>query len=249
MSESDRVLVEIVIAAPLDTVWKALREPAEIKRWFGWDYPGLDEEVDLIFAKGADASGAPRTLQFNGVPDRYELEPIGASHTVVRVIRSAPVTHGTWTGVYDDTVEGWLAFTEQLRFALERHPGASRRTIYLNGRATAAGTPLPADALGLTPVAVVPIGAGYSATLATGDAVSGEVRFRSIHQLGLTIAEYGDGLLITTTRTATDKSPHGGGSLCLTTYGMDDREFVRLRDRWSAWWRERYEAIDVAATV
>ena len=120
MKESDRVLVEILVAAPIDTVWRALRDPEELRRWFGWEYAGLAEEVDLIFGPKTVATDADHTLRFGGMPDRYTLEAHG-NQTIVRLIRSAPVTDPSWTGIYDDVVEGWLTFTEQLRFMLERH--------------------------------------------------------------------------------------------------------------------------------
>ena len=123
MKEPDRVLVEILVAAPIDTVWRALRDPAELRRWFGWEYAGLAEEVDLIFGPETVASDADHTLRFGdymGMSDRYTLEAHG-NHTIVRLIRSAPVTDPSWKGIYDDVGEGWLTFTEQLRFVLERH--------------------------------------------------------------------------------------------------------------------------------
>jgi uncharacterized protein YndB with AHSA1/START domain len=52
---SDPVIAEVEVAAPADAVWRALREPAEIRRWFGWDYEGLDEEIRQIFVDGAKA--------------------------------------------------------------------------------------------------------------------------------------------------------------------------------------------------
>ena len=75
MSESDRVLIEVVVAAPIETVWKALRDPAEIRRWFGWDYAGLDEEIALIFGSGATALEDERVIRFDGMSDRFELAP------------------------------------------------------------------------------------------------------------------------------------------------------------------------------
>ena len=35
--------MEITLPAPMDTVWTAFRDPAAIRRWFGWDYDGLDD--------------------------------------------------------------------------------------------------------------------------------------------------------------------------------------------------------------
>lgn len=162
------------------------------------------------------------------------------------MIRSAPVTDAAWQGIYHDVVEGWLTFVEQLRFALERHRGADRRTLYLNGRAQAAGAALPEDALGLHHLAAVPAGERYSLMTAMGDAMEGTVWFRSPSQVGLTVDAYGDGLIVVGTRPRTANSAYGGGSLVITTYGMNDAVFAGLRERWSGWWRSRYEVIELA---
>ena len=37
----DHVLVEVTVPAPADAVWAALRDPAKIKDWFGWETDGL----------------------------------------------------------------------------------------------------------------------------------------------------------------------------------------------------------------
>ena len=245
MSESDRVLVEILIAAPVDDVWRALRDPAEIRRWFGWEYPGLAEEIEFIFLRSAVASDADRTLRAPGVPDRFTLEANGSAHTIVRVIRSAPTTDRSWKGIYDDVVEGWMTFAQQLRFVLERHRADDRRTLRLNGRARAAGTPLPADALGLRGIAAVQVGERYTLKTSMDEAIAGEVWFRSINQIGVTVDGYGDGLLIVGERRATEKSAHGGGEVVISTYGMADGAFAALRDRWIEWWRSHYDTIEI----
>lgn len=242
MSQPDRVIVEFLVAAPIDDVWRALRDPAEIARWFGWEYPSLAEEIGVIFGDERQASEADHTLQL--LQDRLTLEASG-TQTIVRLIRSAPVTDASWTGIYDDVVEGWITFLQQLRFMLERHRGQDRRTLYLNGRATAARAALPEEALGLVGLAAVPTGQRYAATTTMGDALEGSVWFRTAHQIGLTVDGYGDGLLIVGTRTSTTKSPHGGGSVVLTTYGRDDHDFAALCQRWGTWWRDRYEVIDI----
>lgn len=248
MKTSDRVLVEVVIAAPIDAVWQALRDPAEIRRWFGWDYPGLTEEVDLMFVHGGRAADAEHVLHMEGMPDRFALEAI-AAQTIVRLIRSAPVTDASWQGIYDDEVEGWITFVQQLRFFLERHRGDDRRTLYLNGRARAAGTPQPADALVLAGLDIAPVGERYAATTSLGDAIEGTVWFRSPYQLGLTVDGFGDGLLIAIARPKTAKSPHGGGSVVMTTYGLEDEAFARLLQRWTGWWRATYEPIEIQPAV
>jgi hypothetical protein len=247
MKKSDRVLVEILVAAPIDVVWRALRDPQEIQRWFGWDYEGLADEIKFIFGR-AEATDADYTLSAPGMPDRYVLEPNG-SHTIVRLIRSAPVTDQSWNGIYDDIVEGWLTFTQQLRFMLERHAGTDRRSLYLSGRAKAAGVALPAEALGLLSLMSVPVGGRYTITMDVGDGLEGDVWFRSAYQIGLTADGYGDGLIIIGTRPMTNASPHGGGFALITTYGFDTPTFAGMHDRWSAWWHKRYEVLEIQPTL
>jgi len=239
----DRVLVEILVAAPFDTVWKAVREPAEICRWFGWEYPSLAADVEWMFVKDVKVDETGRTLYADGRMDRFTLEPHG-THTLVRIIRSAPVTNAGWQGIYDDSFEGWITFMQQLKFALERHPGAARRTIFLNGRAKAAEAPLPIDALDLARLAVVPIGERYAARLPTDETIEGTVWHRSGHQLALTVDGYGDGLLFVGTRPRTAKSLYGGGKIIVTTYGLADQAFDRLRARWVEWWSRQYDVIE-----
>src|SRR5262245_60629694 len=240
----DRVLVEVLVAAPIDTVWKALRDPAEICRWFGWDYPDLAKEVQMIFVDHVIEDAANRTLSAKEMPDRFVVEDAG-THTVVRIIRSAPVTDAGWQGIYDDVYEGWTMFLQQLKFALERHAGADRRTIYLNGRTKDAATPLPLAALGFSRLAAVPTGERYEIDTPAGETLRGIVRYRAADHLGLTVDDYGDGLLIVTTRPRTAKSPFGGGSIVITTYDMPDAAFTAARQRWADWWERTYEVIEI----
>jgi len=244
MSTSDRVIIEIVVAAPIDVVWQALRDPVEIGRWFGWDSPALADEIDFIFRKALTVSETDHTLRGIDVPDRITLEASG-EQTIVRVVRSAPVTDVSWQGIYDDMVEGWITFMQQLRFALERHRGADRRTLFLNGRARAAGTALPGDALGLGALSTVPVGERYAITTPFGERLEGTVWFRAAYQIGVTVDAFGDGLLIPNDRPQTSKSPHGGGNLVMTTYGLSDRAFADLQERWERWWKETYEVIEM----
>ena len=240
---ADRVLVEILVAAPIETVRRTICEPAEVARWFGWDYPNMLPDIEMMWKDNTlDSTG--RVLSSEGMPDRLTLEPAG-NQTIVRVIRSAPAENAGWQGIYDDMVEGWLTFMQQLKFALERHAGADRRTLFLNGRAKGPGTPHPVDALGLSPLWVVAVDERYRTTTAAGDVLEGTVYFRSSYQLGLTVDGFGDGLLICTVRPRTGKSQHGGGTILITTYGMDDAAFLSLRDRWSRWWSGVYEVIDI----
>ena len=129
------LLAELTLPIPIDTAWAYLREPALIRRWFGWEYEGLDHEIDVIFLQEAAVDDRGRTLEWDGgiqEGDRFALEDIGLQ-TLLRVTR--PVADG-----YDEIGEGWIGFAEQLRFALA-HPDGERHTL----RLTRDGTlpPLP----------------------------------------------------------------------------------------------------------
>ena len=115
-------LIALTLAASLDESWRHLREPELIRRWFGWDYDGLDEEIELIFLREAIA-GEHEIHWEDG--DVIELAPQGP-RTVMRIHREPQPT-------YDPIAEGWISFAHQLRFALEHHPGEPRATIHLTG--------------------------------------------------------------------------------------------------------------------
>jgi uncharacterized protein YndB with AHSA1/START domain len=208
------VAVEMTIAAPVAAVWKALRDPAEIRRWHGWEYDtdgGLDAEIDVIYRQGVTADEQARAITIAD-GSRFELEDRGAE-TVVRVTMPAPAGP-SWDENYDDIREGWASFVAQLRFALEEHPGEERRTLHLSGPGTLgidAGAP----------------GEPYAGTTAWGERLSGRVLLRTAHQLGLTVDAYGPGLAIVHAK------PDGRGMAIVTAYGFDDAAFAELERRWT----------------
>ena len=197
-------VIEVVVAAPVDTVWKALRDKEEIRQWHGWDFDGLDAEVDHIYF--TDFVEEDRTLALGG-GDRFSLTPSG-SGTLITLDR-APLGGNPELDAYHDAItEGWTTFLQQLRFALERQPGAVRRTLQFDG-----------DFPDLT----VP-DARYTADL-VGEQVSGEVWFRSANQVGVTVDSWGEGLLVV----VGEPSP----MVVLSTYGLDGSTFADLETRWA----------------
>src|SRR5688572_31451655 len=110
------VVAELTLPAQPDEVWRHLREPALISRWFGWEYEGLGHEIDVIFLQEARVDDRRHVLEWgDGVQegDRIELEDLGVE-TRLRISRATP------TDGYDEITEGWITFAQQLRFALER---------------------------------------------------------------------------------------------------------------------------------
>jgi len=129
------VIAELTLAAQPDEVWRHLREPALISRWFGWDYEGLGHEIDVIFLQEARVDDRGHVLEWgDGLEDgdRFELEDLGVE-TRLRVIRAAPADG------YDDIAEGWITFAHQLRFAIERGGREPRRTLHLTADEAAPG--------------------------------------------------------------------------------------------------------------
>jgi len=66
MSDDTRPRIEVTIAAPADVVWDALRDKDKIRHWHGWDYDGLDGEIDLIFFTETLQDASARTLRLHG---------------------------------------------------------------------------------------------------------------------------------------------------------------------------------------
>jgi uncharacterized protein YndB with AHSA1/START domain len=128
------VVVELTLPAPPDHVWRHLREPALISRWFGWDYEGLGHEIDVIFLQEARVDDHAHVLEWgDGIQDgdRIALEDLGVE-TRLRITRAVPAEG------YDDIAEGWITFAHQLRFALERGGREARRALHLTAPADAA---------------------------------------------------------------------------------------------------------------
>jgi uncharacterized protein YndB with AHSA1/START domain len=121
--------IELAVNAPRDEVWDALTQPPVLRQWFGWDYEGLDAEIQQIFVDEATLVSPERM----GWDDGSYLEVTGDDRSVVRAVRAGATPEGD---DYDALEEGWRAFLLQLRFLLEERPKGPRRTIYLSGSTT-----------------------------------------------------------------------------------------------------------------
>ena len=122
-------VIELAVNAPRDEVWDALTQPPVIAQWFGWDYDGLDAEIQQIFVDEATLISPERM----GWDDGSYLEVTGDDRSTVRAVRDDGAPEGDG---YDAMAEGWRAFLLQLRFLLEERPKGPRRTIYLSGSTT-----------------------------------------------------------------------------------------------------------------
>jgi hypothetical protein len=224
MPESKPFRVEVVVRTPYVEVWRALTEPAQVRRWFGWDYAGLDDEIDMMFVANARHEPPGRILMFEGEDQSaIEVEADGA-HTIVRAVSPASLGEVERSDGYDQIEEGWRAFLLQLRDYLERHPGKRRRTIRVTGEAK--------------PIAVLAAVAGE---------VEGESRRASPHLSVTTTDSYGRGLVVVDSSEPLDSAATGRVNVTITTHGLDDESFTRLRARWQAILNELARDVEVTA--
>jgi hypothetical protein len=237
----DRVLIDLTIAAPVEAVWEALRDPALVGRWFGWESDSLAAEVDYIFFDHAKADAGARTITFEGTRDRFELSAEGTGSRL-RVVRAAPADGTPWSDVYEDMTEGWIMFVQQLKFGLEGHGLGPRRTLWLSLPKGEREGERPLAALGLAGLTGGKVGEVVSCNLPTSDQVTGKLWHVSPRQVSVTVEAW-DGLLnVHDAGSWTGGGGHGPGMVMITAYGLDDAAFAKLEGRWKAWWAERYSA-------
>lgn len=220
MTDTRGFRVEVSVEAPRDVVWRALTDPTEIRRWFGWDSEGLADEIRYIFVDHARLVPSDR-IEFEGDPTA-ELPEMGEQaielmadgpRTTVRVVQPGPRANAAWDEHYEEIVQGWHAFFIQLRHYLERHPGEDRRTLYLEGTAPA------------------------TAVLATLDEMApGRAWDSGRYQRATAIDQYGDGLVVVLSTIPLDSDEPGRVQVTLTTHGLDDARFAEVRREWQARW-------------
>ena len=206
------VFVEVTIAAPVETVWRSLRDPVMIKAWHGWHFAGLDEEVALIYLDGVTADDEDHVLHAGG-EDTFSCTAAPGG-TRVRVTRPSYRPGEEWSDYYDDVTEGWTTFLQQLKFLHEQHPGQDRRTIAVMGSGS--------------PSAVPDLWAAVPSTV-------GPDWFVTATQRGAVLPDLGPGLLILYAKPAPEEQVFA--MAVITTYGLDDAAFDAQHEVWTAWWR------------
>lgn len=203
-------IMEVSIDAPPDAVWRAVSDPAEIRRWFGWEYPGLEEEIKFIFLDDTTQL-PPQRLEFNGM-GTLDIVPDG-SRSVVRMVWAGGLADAKWDDLYDGMEEGWRTFFHQLKYYLERRDGQDRRTLYLTGTAPAPAVVAALDA-----------------------AVPGDEWQASRHQRAVVPAADGLDLVSVLSPLPLSSDEPAKVSVTVSAYGLDEAAFNTVRDEWEARW-------------
>jgi uncharacterized protein YndB with AHSA1/START domain len=179
----------IEIDADPETVWRALTEGEELKRWFPLDArvtPGVGGAVWLSWGEGIDWE-TPITVWEPGkhlrtvdspsqVAVDYYIESHGGK-TVLRLVHSG-FSAESWDSEYDNLGAGWAAFLSNLKLYLEHHAGEPRTMVSYRHPPVE----MPREevfnrvmtALGLAGQELRK-GGRYEATTIEGDAIAGEV--------------------------------------------------------------------------
>lgn len=235
MAHQERVLVDMTVDAPADQVWAALRDTDRIRQWFGWDAPGLDPEIQHIFHTQATADDDARTLTWEDGDRLAVEEQDGTSRLhVVRVDHRGT----SWDGAFDAVDEGWITFLQQLRFLVERHRGQYRRTVIADHLDLGTEGDALLDRLGLRDLGDNPVGSRYTVPGPDGTEITGEVYFQADLQLGLTVDQEGDALLVVSRTPPTSAPPHGTARFLLSLYDTDDDRAADVERRWTGWWAD-----------
>lgn len=255
----------IEIDAPPEAVWRAITEAEEITRWYvpeaevdpreGGTYrvswgEGMEGESEIV----ALEPGRRLRLEHRPVPgspeiatgpivEEYVIEGEGG-RTVLRLVTSGIPATEDWDWFYEGTKRGWTIFLMGLKHYLERHAGTPRDQISvmqgLSGTFEDAWRSLVgAGGLGFAaPVDEADPGDRYRARTGFGQELEGRVLLADPpYRLLVTVEGLDDALL----GVAFEQM---GAMNCLylslSTFGLEETEVARLRERWTAWAAELY---------
>ena len=248
-----REIVSVEIAADADTVWAHVREPVLIRRWFGWHDDDLDDEIRRVFVTDArvmesdelaSRGGPVRSLLWKGgdvLTVWPSMTPQGA-RSVLTMTRHAYESFDVFAGLYDDVDERWIASAQQLRFALEVHPGDERRTLRAAGLDAGPPGRRLLDRVGLHGIRGVPIGCHFETRRPDGTLLGGTIWHRTEYQVGIRLHGANEPLLIIDHNPTPLRTSNGRVTAVLSTFGTDDETFAAIAQHWARWWGLRAPA-------
>jgi hypothetical protein len=237
---ASREVISLDMPVPFDTAWVHLRRPELIRRWYGWDEPDLDEQIDRVFFREAAVhhpeSGLPMGWLRWHNHDVIEVRGgWGTKPRTTLVMRRQDYDQlGSYDGVRDEADERWITWIEQLHYALTYHLGEDRHAFAMHDLDSDRPDPLLARA-GLAGVRGLPVGAAVEIHRPDGSLLGGILDFNARYQFG--VALKGGSLLVVQVAPPASHKPNGAVSAYWSTYGLDEEGLDAARRRWSGWWR------------
>lgn len=247
---------EIAIDAPVEAVWRAISEAAEVTRWFvseaeiepkvGGTYrvswgEGMEGVSDITaFEPGRrlrivhrPMPGSPE-MPTGPIAEEFEIRT-EEGKTVLRLVTSGIPGTEDWDDFYEGTRRGWRIFLMGLRHYLEYHAGTPRdhilSSIGLPGSCEEAWTALLGpEGIGLEEPGGLAAGDAYSGRTAFGDAIDGRVLLHDPpYRLLVTVDGLDNALLGATLE---PMGPTNFLYLSLSTFGLRPEAVTRLREEW-----------------
>jgi uncharacterized protein YndB with AHSA1/START domain len=248
---------EIVIDAPVESVWKAITDAEELTRWFveaAKVEPGVGGTFRISWGGAEEGASTIEVWEpnrrlrvvlapFDMGPAKYDgTSPIIDEYTierrdgktVLRLVSSGIPDTPEWDGFYNGTDSGWRSFFRTLRHYLEHHAGKPRTSIKIVGKLPATLEDSWArltgpEGFGFTPVA----GEAFAARTGPGDPLHGRVVFvKAPGMLELSIDQFDNAFF------AHSMACAGGGQFAysvLSVYGKSAAEVEAIRARWEPW--------------
>lgn len=237
-----REVVSVDVPVPFDTAWAYLRRPELVRRWYAWDCPELDDEIQHVFVQEAVAQRADSGLPVGSLRwhnhDRVDLHGGwgGAPRTTITVRRPEHALLASYDGVRDDVDERWVTWLHQLAYALGRHLGEERHAFAVRGL-DAERVDRLLYRVGLHGARGVPVGGAVEIHRPDGSVLGGTLEYCAPHQFGVALHGRGGSLLVVQLVPPASHPPNGAVTAIWSTYGLPAEALSAAADRWRAWWQ------------
>jgi hypothetical protein len=240
MVPASREVVSLDMPVPFETAWVHLRRPELVRRWYGWDEPDLDDEIDRVFFREAivhrPESGLPMGWLRWHNHDAIEMRGGWGTRprTTIVVRRLDYDLVGSYDRGRDETDERWITWIEQLHYALTYHLGEDRHAFAMHDLDADRPDRL-LDRAGLHGMRGIPVGGAVEIRRPDGTLLGGTLEYRARYQFGVALT--GGSLLVVQVASPASHKPNGAVSAYWSTYGLDDGGLDAARERWLGWWR------------
>jgi uncharacterized protein YndB with AHSA1/START domain len=251
--EQKKLVIEkqIEIAAPVEAVWRAITDGAELSRWFPLEArvePGTGGKISLSW--GPDCEGtAPidvwepnrrfrwmETVSGQPVAIEFTLESRGGK-TIVRLVQSSFASGADWENEYfGSTNYGWGFMLVNLRHYLERHAGHARIVAWPRLRVAMAREAIYEKLVEPGGIFVdgtkdLRVGQRYSLRAATDETWTGRVEFVAAPRgFCVTVESLNDALLWLTIEGSAGKHE---AQLWFSTYGLPQERVSEIEKQWA----------------